>query len=238
MRGSRPEGDGGGAIVVERREGLSGELVLRRRGEAWEVVLNGAFLIASVNEASSRALIAVTRPYLPRRALDVLIGGLGMGYALDEVLALRRLRGVTVVEYEPVVVEWFKRYFDARVRTPVGARPSTDPDAPCPPVTIVVADVADVLRDSAATFDLVALDTDNGPAWLVRDENAALYEPRGLEVVRRALRPGGVVVFWSPERYPWFERRLEALFARVMPSQAHDDVQGRRLTYTMYVCLA
>jgi spermidine synthase len=94
-----------------------------------------------------------------------------------------------------------------------------------------------VLRDSAAAFDLIALDTDNGPAWLVRDDNAALYEPRGLELVRRALRPGGVAVFWSPEHYPWFARRLEAPFVRVIPSEAHDQVQGRRLAYTMYACL-
>ena len=43
--------------VVERVEGRSGELVLRRRSGHLEVILNGAFLISTENEASSRAMV-------------------------------------------------------------------------------------------------------------------------------------------------------------------------------------
>ena len=93
-----------------------------------------------------------------------------------------------------------------------------------------------MLNDSPAAFDLIALDTDNGPSWLVRAENADLYAVAGLETVRRALRPGGVAVLWSPEPFVWFERRLLGVFASVTTSEAHDQVQDRRLAYTMYVC--
>lgn len=219
--------DGGQqAVVVERREGRSGELVLLRRGEEWEVVLDGTLLIASANEASSRALIRAALPVLPERPLDVLIGGLGMGFALDEAQKLTPPASVTVAELEPVIVEWFDRYFGERAswaRRDARSR-------------IVIADVADVLNDSSAAFDLIALDTDNGPSWLVRDENVDLYGVAGLEAVGRALRRGGVAVLWSPERYAWFERRLRRVFASVTASEAHDQVQGRRLAYTMYVC--
>ena len=56
----------------------------------------------------------------------------------------------------------------------------------------------------------------------MRGENAGLYAPAGLCRVRAALRPGGVAVFWSPERYPAFEGDLRDVF---------DDVRdggGRR----------
>ena len=88
-------------IVVDRRHGRAGELVLRLRGgDDWEVISNGTFLIAGSNEVSSRALVTAAVPELPDRPLDVLIGGLGLGYALDEALDLPRLRSVTVVELE------------------------------------------------------------------------------------------------------------------------------------------
>ena len=43
--------------VLERVAGRSGELVLRRSGADLEVILNGAFLISTANEASSRAMV-------------------------------------------------------------------------------------------------------------------------------------------------------------------------------------
>jgi spermidine synthase len=210
--------------VLETGAGRAGELVLLRRGAQLQVVCNGAFLIASCNERSSRALVAAARPSLPARPLDVLIGGLGMGYALDEALDLPA-RSVTVAEYEPLIVEWFATYMRERA-----ARAAGDPRS-----RIVVADVADLL-DAPARYDLIALDTDNGPEWLVRADNAPLYGADGLARAARALRPEGVVVFWSPERYPSFEDALAGAFAAVDVVPANDMVDGRLMDYTMYVC--
>ena len=67
------------AVVVELGRGRSGELVLLRRGDELQLVCDGAFVIASCNERSSRALVAAARPFLPKGPLDVLIGGLGLG---------------------------------------------------------------------------------------------------------------------------------------------------------------
>jgi spermidine synthase len=210
--------------VLETGAGRAGELVLLRRGAQLQLVCNGAFLIASCNQRSSRALVAAARPVLPARPLDVLIGGLGMGYALDEALDLPA-RSVTVAEYEPLIVDWFAAYMRERA-----ARAESDPRA-----RIVVADVADLL-DAPARYDLIALDTDNGPEWLVRAGNATLYEADGLARAARALRPDGVIVFWSPERYPRFEDALAGAFAAVDVAPASDLVDGRTMDYAMYVC--
>jgi spermidine synthase len=213
--------------IVDRRAGRSGELALRRGPLGYEIVCDGAFLISDENEVSSRAMITAARQHVPEGPLDVLIGGLGLGYALDEALTWNALRSVTVVEYEPVVVEWFELYCGERA-----GRAARDPRS-----RIIVDDVHDVLTVTRRGFDLIALDTDNGPEWLVREENARLYDPAGLKGVATALRPGGVAVFWSPDRYPEFEATLAEVFAGVLLETAHDVVGGNRFAYTMYVCV-
>jgi len=240
--------------VLERVEGRSGELVLRRRAGHLEVILDGAFLISTENEASSRAMVTAgleaVAPSLPDpgpqavpvsgavpglggartagRGLDVLIGGLGLGYALDEALASPRVGRVTVAEYEPTVVRWFEEHGAERAARAAaghgGAR-----------AAVVVADVADVLRDRPGAFDLVCLDTDNGPGWLVREANAGLYDEAGVGLAHGALRRGGAAVFWSTQHYPEFEARLRAVFGGVTAAGAHDVVAGRRHDYVMYV---
>lgn len=137
---------------------------------------------------------------------------------------------VTVAEYEPTIVRWFRAHGEGRAeRAAAGERAGR--------ATIEVADVADVLTARPEGFDLVSVDTDNGPDWLVREANAGLYSEAGVQLALLALRPGGAVVFWSPDRYAAFEQSLAGVFARVLPVAAFDVVQGRRHEYTMYVGL-
>lgn len=231
--------------------------MLRRSSGDLEVIADGTFLISSANAASSEALITAGLPFLASgagpghgvaptarssssgRGLEVLIGGLGLGYALDAALAERRVERVTVAEYEPLIVDWFRAYGEGRAERLAAGEAAGR-------ARVVVADVADVLRDAAGggaalrgaacgSFDLVALDTDNGPDWLVRKDNAGLYDEAGVRLAHAALRPGGVAVFWSPERYDWFAARLAGIFARVDEVRAHDRIGRHRHEYTMYV---
>jgi spermidine synthase len=160
----------------------------------------------------------------------VLVGGLGLGDALDEALGCDRVAKVVVAELEPVIVRWFRAYGGV-VAAQAGAHERAGR------VRIAEADVAEVLAEAPGAWDVIALDTDNGPEWLVRAENAGLYGEAGLGTVHNALRRGGAAVYWSPERYPSFERRLEAIFDCVVPVTAHDLIDGHRHEYTMYVAL-
>jgi spermidine synthase len=213
---------------IERSEGVSGELVLRRGAAGLEVIANGVFLVAAANAASSRALVSAAWTHLPGDRLQVLIGGLGIGDALDEALACERVDTVTVAELEPVIVRWFREHGGDAARR--AAEAERDGRA-----RIVVDDVARLIEEPPHSWDLVALDTDNGPEWLVRGENAGLYSPAGLRRVRAALRPGGAVVFWSPERYPSFEGDLADVFDEVELVATVDVIDGRPHEYTMYV---
>jgi spermidine synthase len=214
--------------VLARADGRSGELVLRRTGADLEIVLNGAFLISTANEESSRALVRAALPHAGGRRLDVLIGGLGLGYALDEALRLPAVRSVTVAEFEPVVADWFREFGEERARRADAAERAGR-------LTVLLTDVADVLASSPGGYDAVCLDTDNGPDWLVREENAGLYDAGGLRRARAALRPGGVAVFWATGRSAAFEELLLASFVTIEVMPATDIVAGRPHEYSMYV---
>ena len=212
---------------IERTSGLSGEFVLRRGAAGLEIVAGGVFLVSAANAASSRALVSAAWPHVGG-ALDILIGGLGIGDALDEALACERVASVTVAELEPVVVRWFREHGGEAARRVEAAERSGR-------ARIVTADVAVLLAEAGSAWDVIALDTDNGPEWLVRGENAGLYASSGLRRVRDSLRPGGVAVFWSPDRYPAFEGDLADVFESVELVAAVDVIDGRPLEYTMYV---
>jgi spermidine synthase len=77
----------------------------------------------------------------------------------------------------------------------------------------VVADVTVALPEAAdATYDLVLLDVDNGPSFLVHDSNARVYEDAFLTEVRRILRPGGALVIWSMDEATGLQRSMTDVF--------------------------
>jgi spermidine synthase len=75
-------------------------------------------------------------------------------------------------------------------------------------VLVRVGDVRHAIAAAPAAFDAILLDVDNGPQALARAANASLYNAKGLDAARTALRPGGVLAVWSSGENPKFEERL------------------------------
>ncbi|GAB3153433.1 spermidine synthase [Amycolatopsis stemonae] len=189
------------AEVVETVAGRGGELVLRRDGEAFEVIENGVFLMDTRNGESERLL--VTGALSP--GASVLIGGLGVGFSLRAALDAGAA-SVVVVEREPAVIAWNR---SGPLRTVHG-------DALADPrVTVVEADLVSWLAGTSARFDALCLDIDNGPEWTVTEDNTALYSDAGLARLREVLNPGGVLAVWSAATAPAFAARLREHFADV-----------------------
>jgi spermidine synthase len=139
-----------------------------------------------------RRIEAVKRPHL-------LIGGLGMGFTLRAALAVLGPEArILVAELVPAVVAW--------ARGPMAELFGDSLDDAR--ASIRSADVADVIQSHASAFDAILLDVDNGPEGLIRKANDALYDPKGLKAIRRALRPGGVLAVWSSGPNPPFSKRL------------------------------
>ena len=129
----------------------------------------------------------------------VLIGGLGMGFTLAAALAaLGPDAEVTVAELILEVVEWN--------RGPLGDRSGRPLDDPR--TRIHVGDVGKLLRRSRERFDAIALDVDNGPEGLTSRKNDWLYSNQGITAAQQALRPGGILAYWSAGPAGDFQDRL------------------------------
>ncbi|HEX5250289.1 MAG TPA: hypothetical protein VFW14_11530 [Gaiellales bacterium] len=204
-------------VVIDRREGVNGELVLRRAGADHEVIANGTFLMDTRDGRSERALVREAVAGL--RDARVLIGGLGVGFSLDEALRTPGAAEIVVVELEPAVIHWAR----TRLRAHGGA--GLDDRR----VRLVVADLGDALETLDGAFDAICLDVDNGPGWLVHERNRGLYADAGLRRIRGLLRPGGRLTVWAAAADADFEARLRERFAAVRSvaipvSRGPDDV--------------
>ncbi len=189
-------------IDTTRVPGAEVELRLMRRGAEFSLMLGDNELMNSRLSGSEEALATlackriegVQRPQL-------LIGGLGMGFTLRAALAVLGAEArITVAELVPAVIAW--------ARGPMAdlfGDSLNDPRA-----GIREADVVDLIKTSPSAFDAVLLDVDNGPEALIRKANDALYDANGLQAIRRALRPGGVLAVWSSGPNALFTKRLAA----------------------------
>ncbi|MEJ8566501.1 spermidine synthase [Elongatibacter sediminis] len=181
--------------------GTSQHLYLYQGTDDFSIKLaRGHELMNTRKHGSEDALGALPcRRLADRRAPRVLIGGLGMGFTLAAVLAeVGDGARVTVAELVPEVVEWN--------RGPLGQAsgyPLNDPRT-----RVHIGDVAELLRGSREAFDVIALDVDNGPEGFTTRGNDWLYSLEGIAVTSGALRPAGVLAYWSAEPHRAFSRRL------------------------------
>ncbi|MFC6286160.1 spermidine synthase [Nocardioides sp. GCM10027113] len=220
-------------VEVASHESERGELVLRERreengGTSLELRANGVFVMDTLETSTEQALAEAALGLVddPR---EVLVGGLGLGFTMHQVLADRRVERCVVVEIEQALVDWMR---DGTI--PHGPTLLADDRA-----SIVVADVAMAVGEAADTsYDLVLLDVDNGPDYLVHDTNAAIYEPAFLTEVHRLLRKGGVVVVWSATRSADLERALREAFGDAEARGYDVKLQERDEQYWLHVARA
>lgn len=207
---------------IARGSSERGELVLRRRDDgALELRVNGVFVMDDV-ETSSEELLASAALASVRRPDRVLVGGLGLGYTVRALLADSRLGQVVVAEIEPDLVAWMRS----------GLVPSVLDD---PRVGVVVGDVRDVVAQAQdASLDAILLDVDNGPDFLVYNENSAIYASPFVTTCRSKLRAGGVLTVWSSSASAALEDVVASVFGACEVQPVPVRLQGRAETYYVY----
>jgi spermidine synthase len=219
-------------VEIARAETPRGEVVLRERRGATrpdgsgptvlELRVNGVFVMDTQETTTESALATRALSLVPDVA-TVLVGGLGLGFTMHEVLADPRVTSCTVVELEQALVDWMR---DGTVAH--GPRLLADER-----VKVVVGDVAMALTEAPAdAFDLVLLDVDNGPGYLVHDANEALYAEPFLVAARRATRQ--VLAIWSAAEAPQLAAVLEHVFGNVTATPYEVRLGDRDEHYWLY----
>lgn len=176
------------------------DLKLVRRDTEYIILANGKSLMSSRMHGSEEALAT----FGCRRARTlaqpaVLVGGLGMGFTLRATLDLLPLDAtVLVAELLPAVVEWNRGPLG-----PLAGHPLKDKR-----VRVEVGNVGAALCAGRSRFDAVLLDVDNGPAAFTAQDNAGLYDNRGVAAAHAALKRGGILAVWSAREDRKFEQRL------------------------------
>jgi len=188
--------------TLERLQTERGELVLRRAGDRFEIISNGVFLMDTSDGSSERLLVTAAVAACSATAPRILVGGLGVGFSLRRAAELPDVQSIQVVEIEPAIIRWHESYLshisgvalaDARV-------------------SVSEADLVSWMREHRETYDVICVDTDNGPNWLVFDANRDLYAESGLDLLSSRLSDGGVLAVWSAARDHDFEQRLRSQF--------------------------
>lgn len=205
-----------------------GEISLRRRfdpivrADIFEVKLDDEFLMSSLFTVAERELARLSVARTPGGQLDVLVGGLGLGYTAGEALTEKRLRSLTVVEYCDAVIDWHERELlpdtaglaaEQRVRlvcadffAAVGSEAGFDP------------------RQPGRSFDAVLLDIDHSPRHVLHQPHTAFYTPDGLRALSGHLVTGGTFAMWSDEAPDeQFLSALDAVFTDVEAQTVHFD---------------
>lgn len=188
-----------------------GELCLRRRSllsapntVVTEVTLDHGMLMSDLHTTSERRLAASALTRLPDRPLQVLVGGLGLGFTAAEALRDARVERCTVIEFLPAVLDWWQRGLHGEAQKLAGeAR-----------LHLVQDDVFRFLHSTPeqTCFDAILLDVDHDPDALLAPSNASFYTPEGLRAAARWLSPDGVLALWSTAASEEFTRALEAQF--------------------------
>jgi spermidine synthase len=221
-----------------------GVLSLRRRRrpmsdvDVYEIKLGDEFLMSSQFTAAEIELARLGLAALDRRDIDVVVGGLGLGYTARAVLDDARVRSLVVVDALAEVIEWHEQGL-----LPLGQELTSDPRC-----RLVHGDFFAMSsspegfdeNSQGRLFDAVLVDIDHSPRKLLHPRHAALYAPEGLARLAGHLRPGGVFALWSNDPPDdAFERDLAGAFAT---STSHvvtfDNWQGdHNASNTVYVAV-
>ena len=217
-----------------------GDLILRRRTqlslgvEVYEVKLGDEFLMSSLFTAGEVALadLALAKRNAP---LDVVVGGLGLGYTAHAALRYPEVRSLLVVEALADVIDWHRRGL-----VPLGSELVADPRC-----KFIIRDFFEAVKSSgidpnlpSMRFHAILVDIDHSPGHVLRPSHSELYQPEGLKCLAAHIHGGGVFALWSND--PPDEEFCTALAAVFPQYEAHvvrfaNPLQNREAANTVYL---
>lgn len=206
---------------IDRRLTPMGEISLRRRLEpslqvdVYEVKLGEEFLMSSLFTVAETALATLGLAAVFGADLDVVVGGLGLGYTARAVLQDSRVRSLQVVETSGAVIEWFEKDL-----VPFATPLTTDPRCQLVEADFfaMVAGESNLGPPATRLWHAVLVDIDHTPRRLLHPSHSGFYTHQGMQRLARRLQPGGVFALWSDEPPDGdFVSLVEEVFASCQP---------------------
>ncbi|AKH99612.1 spermidine synthase [Hoeflea sp. IMCC20628] len=218
-----------------------GALVLRRRREArlgidiLEIKLGEEHLMSDLFTASEIALADLGLKACAGEGLDVVVGGLGLGFTAKAVLDASRTGSLIVVEYLEAVIDWHRTGL-----LPLGPELTGDPRCRLVEGDFFAMAKGDGFDPDAPgrQFDAILLDIDHSPDALLDARSESFYQPEGLEKLAAHLKPGGIFGLWSDALTDdSFTERLASVFSEAWaePVTFHNPLQDKPFTQTVYL---
>jgi len=210
--------------IIDSQPSPIGEITLRRRliqslgggMEVFEVKLGEEFLMSSLFHVAEEALARLGLGEVAEEKIDVVVGGLGLGYTAVAALESTRVQSLLVVEALSPVIGWHQAG-----KVPLGPKLSSDHRC-----EFVHGDFFNLNRSfpdpgfdpktPGRRFHAILLDIDHSPSKVLHDSHAYFYQSEGLKQLALSLHPNGVFALWSddpPE--DWFMKELSRVFAKV-----------------------
>ncbi len=220
-----------GALSLRRRRNLTLDV------DVFEIKLGDEFLMSSLFTASEIALADLGLAVITDRdTVDVVVGGLGLGYTAQAVLAHNTVSSLTVIEALDAVIDWHTTGL-----LPLG--PTLSADSRCRFVhgdffALAASQNGFDPNGPARQFDAILVDIDHSPDFLLNPDNASFYERDGLVHLANHLKPSGVFGLWSNDLPDdKFTVRLSEVFseARAKTVTFHNPLQNNDFTQTVYL---
>jgi len=204
---------------LDYQETALGDISLRRRAEPrlngkilYEVKLNDEFLMSSLFTEAEIQLSRLGLAALEGSELDVVVGGLGLGYTAEAALECPAVRSLLVVDVMEPVIRWHEEGL-----VPLGEVLTAD--SRC---SLIHADFFHVATAPEVGFDgsdnpqkvhAVLLDIDHSPSNWLNPGNGDFYTVEALRAMAEKIHSGGIFGLWSndaPE--PEFLALLDSVF--------------------------
>lgn len=220
-----------GAISLRRRH------ILALKTDVFEILLGEEHLMSSLFTASEIALADKGLAALSGDKLDVLVGGLGLGYTARAVLAHESVADLTVIDLLAPVIRWHEE----------GLVPMKTELADNPRCRLVQGDFFAMAASEdgfdadqpGRQYDALLIDIDHTPERLLHGGSKGFYTPEGLRAVQRFVKPGGIVGLWSDEAP---DEAITALLGQTFDAAWAEPVvfanplqDGREVTQAVYL---
>jgi len=234
---------------IDYQETPRGAISLRKRSEPrldnivlYEVKMNDEFLMSSLFVEAEVQLSKLGLEKFGTQELDVVVGGLGLGYTAQAALAFDNVKSLCVVDVMAPVIEWHQKGL-----VPLGNELSNDDRC-----RYALGDFFEFATAANTNFDgtaanpengpdkvhAVLLDIDHTPSYWLNPENSRFYSTESLNAMKAKIHKGGVFGLWSDEKPDeQFVSILESVFERVETHMVYfpNPYTGEKSSNSVYI---